>query len=255
MVDLEILEGKNDLCIYRRGPGFSEQPLPSVIYLALSGKESLLLDPINQPVEYLLKSPVNIFSFTLPGHGPGLDNKEAMKIWAEELGRGVNFVEEFTAKAIENIHFLIDTHRIHPNYLALAGLSRGAFMAAHLAAKEDSIQTLLGFAPLTSLNTLDEFEKGSLQPIVNNLSLSHCVDKLSKKQIRFYIGNRDTRVGTKECFDLLQALVNSAYESGIRSPPLEMIITPSIGYKGHGTSPQIFQEGIKWLKQKLQIEN
>jgi hypothetical protein len=158
MYPLEILKGRNDLRIYWRGPGFSKGPAPSVIYLALSGEESLMLPSINQPVEFLLNTYVNVFSFTLPSHGLGLGNKNAMKVWA---------------------------------------------------------------------------------------------DKLSQKILRFYIGNRDIRVGTKECFDLLQRATHTAYETGIRSPPIEMIMTPSIGYKGHGTAPQSFQEGAEWLHQKL----
>lgn len=253
MYDLNEIEGKNDLKIYWRGPGFSQGPTPAVIYLALSGPDSLLFDPINQPVEHLLKYRFNVFSFTLPGHGPGLDNKGAMIAWAKELENGFDFVEDFALKALQNIDFLVETRRILPDPIAIVGLSRGAFMAAHLMAKDDRIRLFLGFAPLTRLETLEEFQGSATIATANRLNLKHLQDKLSTKTLRFYIGNRDLRVGTATCFDLVETLTNNAYDKGLRSPNIEMLISPSIGHKGHGSSPQTFQNGIEWLNTKLRL--
>ena len=49
----------------------------------------------------------------------------------------------------------------------------------------------------------------------------------------------------------VRKLTDDAFESGIRSAPIEMIITPSIGYQGHGTSTHVFEEGAEWLKERL----
>lgn len=255
MYELNELQGQNDLKIYWRGPGFANGPAPAVIYLAISGPDSLLLDPINQPVEMLLKYSFNVISFTLPGHYPGMDYKEAMKTWSTELQKGCNFIEDFTTKAIQNIDFLEQTQRILPQPIAVIGLSRGAFIAAHLMAKEERIGLYLGFAPLIDLASLDEFHVLASSALTDALHLKQLQDSLSLKTLKFYIGNRDLRVGTAECFHLVETLSETAYQKGLRSPQIEMVISPSIGYKGHGTSPQTFQNGVDWLASKLHLSS
>ena len=70
------------------GPDILDGPLPSLFYFALSEEESLLVDPYNQPVQFLLEKPVRTFSLTIPGHGPDLDPRKAIGIWAEEFKKG-----------------------------------------------------------------------------------------------------------------------------------------------------------------------
>lgn len=250
-----VLKGPNDLDIYYAGPGLTKGPLPALFYFALSAEESLTLDPFNQPVAFLAGLPVNVFSFTLPGHGPGFVNTQAMAAWAHEISIGNDIVNAFIEKAVANIDFLIDEGYIDAGHMAAGGLSRGGFMAAHLAARDERIKSILGFAPLINFNTLEEFQNLLHLPIVKKLDLFNFVDALADRQLRFYIGNRDIRVGTRHCFDFIEALTEKAFENGIRSPAIEMIISPSIGHKGHGTPQPTFQNGIEWLKQKLVIVN
>ncbi len=220
-----------------KGPPFSEGIMPAVFYFALSAEESLSLDPYNQPVKMLEEKRVRIFSATLPFHGPEWDNKEAMKHWAENPNSLIPFINETHKEILE----LIIKGVIDPGRMAAMGLSRGAFAAAHLAAKEPRIDTLLGFAPLISLDK------------EHALSLENIAATLIGKNVRFYIGNRDQRVGTDQCFSFIHHLADLSYHAGYRSPPVELIISPSIGHKGHGTAPQIFQDGINWLTNKLNI--
>src|SRR5690606_34160312 len=117
-----------------------------------------------------------------------------------------------------------------PNKLATGGLSRGAFLAAHLAARDERFRSLLGYAPLTRLGALKEF--ASLKD--NALDLIHLAKALSDRHVRLYIGNDDKRVGTRDCFDFAMALVQ---EKKARTSQVEMTITPSLGRDGHGTSP------------------
>ena len=210
------------------GPPFSVGPLPAVIYFALSADESLHLDPYNQPVKLLENKKVRVFSATLPFHGAGLDNTASH----EPLGAEPNFLPPFIDQTKKALQALIDQEIIDPNRFAAMGLSRGAFAAAHLAAEMPAIHTLLGFAPLVSLETQ---------------SLENIARPLIGKNVRFYIGNRDTRVHTEKCFAFIHHLAELSWHSGIRTSPVELIISPSIGYKGHGTSPQTFQDGINWL--------
>lgn len=225
-----------------QGPEFDKGPLPALIYFAFSKEESLNQDPYNQPVQYLSSYPIRIFSFTLPFHGSSLKNHETMPQFFKSLQKDPQFFYEFLNACSQKIDQLITEKIIDPRFLSVAGLSRGVFFAAHLASINHHIKNILGFAPLTSVSYLSK-ECGDL----SHFDLIHLTHKLIKKRVRFYIGNHDTRVGTTSCFNFIENLAAESYEKGIRSPEVELIISPSVGANGHGTLPPIFQDGANWI--------
>lgn len=245
------IEPPSGLTIYHKGPPLKEEPLPAIFYFALSGEESLQLDPYNQPVMFLSDASIHIFSFTLPYHGKGFINAEAMAHWANAFSKNTPFLENFLNQVIENIHYLIEKKYVDPSKLAAAGLSRGGFMATQLAAREPLIKYILGYAPLTEPAYMEDFKGLGSKETVSVWSLNNIVDKVYNRDVRFYMGNRDIRVGTELCFNFIKNLTEEAYSKGIRSPPIELILFPSIGHKGHGTPPYIFKAGADWLKEKL----
>jgi pimeloyl-ACP methyl ester carboxylesterase len=247
----QTIDGPNSLVIHCKGPALSLGPLPAIFYFTSTGEDSLLVDPFNQPAVFLEGQPVRFFSFTLPYHGKDVDNKIVMTNWATELSQGGQFLTTFLEQCIENITHLIDSHYIEPTNIAVAGLSRGAFVATHLAIKDPRIRTILGYAPLTTLSYLSEYEFFKEMPEVAKWELSGFLDQLVDKQIRYYIGNHDTRVGTDACFHFATSIVERAYAQKIRSPAVDFIMTPSIGHRGHGTAPEIFLDGMNWLINKF----
>jgi esterase FrsA len=102
---------------------------------------------------------------------------------------------------------------------------------------------------LTRLSLLKEF--ASLQNI-SSYDVENLSNELASRHVRFYIGNRDTRVGTRACFDCIMRFVEAAHQQKIRTPQVECMITPSIGKDGHGTSFEIFQQGALWMAESLQ---
>lgn len=247
------IDPPSGLTIYHKGPPLTGQPLPALFYFALSGEDSLNLDPFNQPAMMLEHDPIHVFSFTLPFHGPGFVNTEAMRNWADEIKQHNNFIKTFIDQAIQNIHFLIDQKFINPEKMAAAGLSRGGLIAVHLAAREPLIKTILGYAPLTDPVIMEDFKELRNNPITVSLSLCNVMDKIYDRSLRFYMGNRDIRVSTEHCFQFIKNLTETAFQKGIRSPQTELILYPSVGHKGHGTPPHIFRSGIDWIKEKLHL--
>jgi len=247
-VTCEEIAGPSGTTIYVSGPSLNAGPLPALFYFALSGNASLTLDPFNQPVAFLDQTPIRTFSLTLPGHGKGMEVTEAMAFWAQNLHKDSNLLADFIDNTVDQVNYLIDKGLIDPSYIAAAGLSRGGFIAAHVTARIPAIKTLAALAPLTTLTTLREFNNIDS---ADELSLIHHVDALADKSIRFYIGNRDTRVSTEKCFELVSALSNAAYAKKIRSPQIELIVFPSIGHRGHGTPTDIFRDGATWIKQQI----
>lgn len=249
--EVRKIPSRTSLDIYTLSKTFDPEPLPTFIYFALSGEDSLTLDPFNQPVTFLGDNSIRKISFTLPFHGGELSNTEAVKKWGTELLAGNDFLESFLSEAQQNIADLIDDGYVDPEKMAIGGLSRGGFIATHLAAREPRIKTILGFAPLTQLGWMHDWRQVDTGALPKSYDLMNIIDKLPGRNLRFYIGNRDLRVGTSACYEFIEKLADYSYNNGFRSPPVDLIINPSVGHKGHGTLPHIFKEGADWLRAQL----
>lgn len=232
------------------GPPLEKGALPAVFYFALSAEESLTLDPYNQPA-LALGSSLRVFSLDLPAHGKGKKATQAISVWAEEIAEGRDPLSECIERASSAIDSLLEQGVLIKEKIGLMGLSRGAFIACHVAASLPYLRHILGFAPLTRLSLAKEFQGMEDHPTLKKLSLSPLISSLFDRHFRFYIGNHDTRVGTRECFQFTEALAQSAFEHQIRSPAIELFIVPSIGQFGHGTSKESFLSGAAWLKEAL----
>lgn len=243
-----------DLPLFHIGPPLDHGPLPSFFYFALSGPDSLCLDPFNQPVQFLLGlgKMIRIFSMTLPGHEANLPPENAIQLWAEDMSRGINPIGSFLDSVSTAVDFAIRERFVDPEKMGVGGLSRGGFIASHVAARDARFRFLLGFAPLTRLSLLKEFSTMQEHPLVSNLDAVNLSASLADRHSKFYIGNYDTRVGTRDCFDFVMSLVEAANARKIRTPQVECVITPSIGRDGHGTSPEAFQQGALWMAQCLE---
>ncbi len=242
-----------DIALYHTGPALDHGPLPSFFYFALSGPDSLCLDPFNQPVQFLRGKMIRIFSMTLPGHENDLPPTQALSLWAEDISRGIDCIGNFLDQAQIAIDFAIREQFADPAKMAAGGLSRGGFIAAHVAARDPRFRFLLGFAPLTKLHQAKEFSQMQDNPLARSYALDSLAEPLSDRHVRLYIGNSDARVGTRSCFDFAMALTEKAHEKRIRSPQIEMLISPSVGQMGHGTSPEIFQQGADWIANCLSL--
>lgn len=237
-----------DVTLYHTGPALDHGPLPSLFYFAISGPDSLTLDPFNQPVQFLHGKMIRVFSMTLPGHENNLPATGAMAIWAEEMSHGIDRVSPFLDSIQLAVDFAIREKFVDPHKMATAGLSRGGFIAAHLAARDERFRFLLGYAPLTRLTRIKEYAHLQHNPLALSFDLTHLAEKLTDRHVRLYIGNNDTRVGTRECFDFAMSVVE---HKKVRSSQVELFITPSIGQMGHGTSPEVFRQGADWITANL----
>lgn len=251
----EIVTPYNVTFLYK-GPSLEEGKLPAFIYFALTAEESLNTHPYNTPVALLEGEQMRLFSVTLPSHEKGSYESTAIKKWSEEIAQGNYILEEFIDNVALAIEWLIISDIVDEKHLALGGLSRGGFIATHLAGKVKQARYLLCFAPLTNLNDIEEFKAHEadlrFQSRMEKLNLNSVLEHLTHLHfLRFYIGNNDTRVGTDNCYHLIRKITEKGFEKKARHFNVELNITQSIGHKGHGTSPSTFQEGTFWLKQHL----
>lgn len=241
------------LPLFYTGPSFDSAPssIPCVIYLALSAKETLTVDPFNQPVLSLHTRPVRVFSVDLPFHGELMPAPEGIQRWAEAFAKGEDLLTPFLSDLETSLRILLQ--ELNPMQVAICGLSRGGWIAAHMAARIEEITAFAAFAPLVQLSECLEFAPLKSSPLLPPLDLSHLAHHLAKKKIKVYIGNRDARVHTDLCYRWMRSLVEEAFEAHrIRSPQIELVLKPSIGYLGHGTTPQTFEEGAAWILEQLE---
>lgn len=246
-----------DLQFFYQGPSIDKGKLPAFFYITMTAEESLIVPPYNTPAMAFKNPKSRVFSVTLPFHvGKTTYESPAIKYWAEEIAKGNYPLEEFIEKMVQSIQWLIKENIVEDKKFALGGLSRGAFFATHVASKIPTCHYLLSFAPLTHLTTLEEFAKFSddprFQSRLDRLNLVSLVEQLTHVHFfRFYIGNRDSRVGTDNCYHFFRAVSEKAHDKKARHMHLELFISPSIGHQGHGTPPHIFEEGANWLKHHL----
>lgn len=230
------------------GPPLDAGRLPSIFYFALSAEESLALDPYNQPAIFLASKGIRVFSVNLPAHGPGLNALDALGVWAEQFASGHDPLSPFLDQVCTAIEAVFEKGWAIREKIGAMGLSRGGWVALHTMAKSPMIRSAVGFAPLIKLDKTREFEK--LQVSLDS-SLEIPLPPLVDRPIRSYISNRDIRVGTRTCFDFTESLVETSFQEGVRSPPVDLIIAPPIGHMGHGTSKETFIHGATWLAQQL----
>lgn len=249
----KVLKDSNQTTIHYLGPDPEVGPLPAFIYFALSGEESLGLHPYNQPPKIMNCSNLRIFSFTIPGHEEGMNKFQAMEYWADCMLQGKPIFESFFEKVVFGIRWLIEQKIADPDKLGTGGLSRGGFIATHIAARIPEIRTVLGFAPLTELMHLKEFNAKLVDAEkAKEWNLVHLTSKLAHvSHFRFYIGNLDTRVDTDACYQFIRRLAEEGHEKRLRTQKVELMITQSIGHKGHGTDPHIFEQGAIWAQTLL----
>ena len=155
--EVDIISSPFNSTIYHLGPALSEGSLPTFFYFALSGEDSLSLAPFCDPISHLKEEPIRKISFTLPYHGKGFSNKEAMGNWANEFENGHDFLKPFFDDVLNSIQYLIDKGYTDADKIVIGGLSRGGFIAAHLASKEPRFKAILGFASTDVIF----FERGS----------------------------------------------------------------------------------------------
>jgi hypothetical protein len=221
---------------------------PSVIYFALTAKETLCLDPFNQMVQYLKGYPINFFSITLPYHDEGIPHAKTIDHWRSELLSGPDFLLDFMKKLEALSHFLEKEQLLSIKNSCLAGLSRGGYIACFLASMIKEFRFVLAFSPMSVIFSDDEKAELIKKNLFNpHWELKFFTQDLYDRDIKFFIGNRDVKVDSAKCFSFIHQLSEIAFQNRIRPCKAELHIYPSVGLKGHGTPPEIFSKGAHYL--------
>ena len=224
--------------------------LPTVFYFTLSKEASLTIDPFNQFTLFFQGKNIRIVSFDLPYHSSIETFHTAIEKWSHHFKQGQDILTPFFEKIVDAIEELIIKGIVDKDNISVAGLSRGALVACHIASRHPLINTIVGFAPLTNFSKVKEFKD---TPYNKQLDLINITTSLIGKELRFYIGNRDTRVSVESCFEFINTLSIENHEAKIRPIKVELIIQASQGHLGHGTLTPTFENGALWIQKKIKI--
>ena len=109
--------------------------------------------------------------------------------------------------------------------MVAVGVSRGGYLALRASAADDRITDVIGLAPVTELQRLDEFS--SVKVMDDIYGLKKYAPILAKRHVFLQIGSADGRVGTRQVI----ALVDAVTAAGDGAPlDLTFVISPRQGH-------------------------
>lgn len=147
-------------------------------------------------------------SIDLPCHGEQRRDGESAGLtgWRKRVEAGEDFVSEFNQRLSTVLDHLIANGYTDPRRIAACGTSRGGFLATHFTAADHRVACVVGFAPVTDLAKLSEFQGMEKDTLTRKLSLANLAEALTGRWVLIGIGDQDQRVSTDAAIDFARKL-------------------------------------------------
>jgi dienelactone hydrolase len=216
---------------------------PTLLLLAMDGASTLRTDPYDRVGRLLYKQGWNVASLDLPCHGADCRAGEPLELvgWAARIQANEDIVSSFQARVNAVVAHLVAAGISDPTRIAVAGTSRGGFMAFQAAMGNRHIGAIAAFAPVTDLRALSEFAGQRENPLAKRLALIEAADQLADRSVWCIIGSADERVDTRKAVAFAAALKASGAKAEHR---FKLVETP-----GHSALPEWHDEAAAWLLQ------
>lgn len=224
-------------------------PAPTLLLFAMAAGDTLTTEPFCLVGRLLYAQGWNVVSLDLPCHGDDLRAGEPAELagWAARTAAGEDLVAAFQARVNEVIADLVTQGIADAARLAVAGTSRGGFLALHAAAGNPQLRAVAVFSPVTDLLALHEFAGQEHNPLVQRLALLRVAESLANRALWITIGNADTRVDTDKAVDFARKVTRASQQRGLGCAiTLHVLPTP-----GHTSDPQWHHAAADWLRQVL----
>ncbi len=184
---------------------------------------SLLKEPFCKSAKAFLRDGHRAASFDLPGHGDRIDPRFGKSIgsFRNALVAGTDVFANFADDGHAVISECIRRGLAKPGRIAVAGTSRGGYMALRVLAGDDRVIAGAGFAPVTDWRMLSEFVEIRERTDVANLRLTRFAKRMTGRHVYLAIGKDDKRVGTEACRELQRALVAANQAAGHKGSLVE----------------------------------
>lgn len=205
---------------------------PTVVVLALDAARSLQ-PPMVDAVAPLLSGGWLAVSLDLPAHGadvrPGEDPDLPLLAWRTRLTAGDPLVSAFVERFAAVLNGLIASDMSDPRAICLLGISRGGFLAFHVAAHESRVRGVAAIVPVTDLRALWEFNGLWSDPVVVGLRVQSLAPALRGRPVFITAAAVDPRAHTPWTLELADALRSAGSDLEITiQPGAEHAITPGM---------------------------
>jgi dienelactone hydrolase len=187
-------------------------------------------------------------SLDLPCHGPDIRPGEPERLdgWAFRIRAGEDIVAPLCPRVAAVIDHLVATGEADAGRIAAYGVSRGGFIACHVAAIEPRIRAVALFSPVTDLAALQEFKGMENHSLTRSLRLSTRAGKLAATALWMSIASFDERVDTDAAIGFTRKVVAAAAPE--RTADLSLHVLPGIG---HATPEGAYEEAAVWIERKV----
>lgn len=218
--------------------------LKTVVLLGMDMDTTLTATTLNDVGTRLVAQGWAALSLDIPCHGAWLFEgaQTGLNGWFDLCTSGENFVAQFVGRVNAMLEHARGTGLSHKHKYAAVGVSRGGFLALHLA-QADVIGTVVGISPVTKLTKLSEFAGHSGE--------EPCA--LDPKVLRWYAGNlsisnRDTRVGTWDVCDLYKSVTEA---QGVASKKQWKLTVGAVDGDGHTQLTGAHEDAANWIAARI----
>lgn len=223
---------------------------PAPLLIMLQGSlESVQKEPIyTEAARILVKRGFISVMIDAPAHGADARPAEANELaaWNSRVGAGEDLLADFLSRAKVLVDWLIKEGYADPHSIAVAGTSRGGFLALHLAAADSRIRCVGAISPVTDLLQLREFSACAHPEAARALEVNTLVAKLIGRPTWISIGNHDERVGTDSAIAFTRQLV-AANTAQKKDAPVDLIVHSVPGHRSSVRDHELLADWI--LKQ------
>jgi poly(3-hydroxybutyrate) depolymerase len=226
-----------------------DQPAPLILMLQGS-LETAQREPIyTEAARLLVRQGFIAVMMDAPAHGEHAQTGEGAELeaWNARVGAGDALLVDFIRQAQHLLDWMIEQGYVDPRRIAVAGTSRGGFLAFHLAAADTRFGWVGGISPVTDLCLLREFAACPRPAAAAALAVEHLVPRLAGRPVWISIGNNDTRVGTDAAVRFARRLAAAGATEG-GDAPVELLVhsTP-----GHRSTSRDHERLAAWLLEQL----
>ena len=180
-------------------------------------------------------------SIDLPCHGSRAREGESAGLtgWRQRVEKGENFVAPFNRRLSAVIDHLIEQGIADPDRIAVAGTSRGGYLAIQFAAHDQRIKAAAGFAPVTDLRALREFSGLDDNGLARQLSLENQAKALAGRHVWICIGDQDQRVSTDRAIACARKMTAAKVRTTFHLMPEP---------RGHTTPKGMPESAARWIE-------
>jgi dienelactone hydrolase len=226
-------------------PPQASKPAPTLLLFSATVEESLTTEPYCRVGRLLHAQGWNVVSLDLPCHGADQRAGEPTELagWAARIAKGEDVVAPFQKQVNDVVEHLVANGVADPARIAVAGTSRGGFLAFQAAAGNPRIRAVAAFAPVTDLIALREFAGQDKNSLVQRLALMNAAEKLAGRAAWITIGDHDDRVGTDKAVAFAEALKRAAEKKKL-AVHVDLHVVP---VPGHAAQPEWHDQAAQWL--------